>query len=377
MTAETSLTHAELDAALGGSLVHEELLDQIIDVSRTIPLEFSDRLGTASTGNKQFDWTLDRLRTPADSRLVDGQDMDQNDTGTGARVANQVQINGKEVRTSLLGEAANSVGMIGRLAAQVSRRGRELEQDCEAWYLGNNAGVIDDGDTTAGATASLEAQIDDQVLTPGTQPPLGPPTQATWNADSGSVVDLTAGSIAGGGLSNYAAGVVPAYTYTTPAAVAITEAAINGVVQALYENTGSRANRLGINRTKVHSAVSAYYFTSSARIATLTSETTQTPTPATAKGAVNAILTDYGVVDLVADVFQPLANVTTDECSTMFILDMGMIEQVNMTGFRVTPLAKDGLYERRLLTKAAGLRVLSNEAQGMIQGIDDAVPMTA
>ena len=93
-------------------------------------------------------------------------------------------------------------------------------------------------------------------------------------------------------------------------------------------------------------------------------------------GAINAILSDYGVIDLVASVFQPVTS-STNINSTMFILDMSMIEQVNMTGFRVEMLAKTGLSEKRLLTKTAGLRVLSNEAQGMIQGILGSTPMTA
>lgn len=376
--ARLNLTHEELDNILNGSGVNEEVMDTIIDVSRDIPLEFSDRLGASSTGNRKFEWTNDRLRQPQDSFAVDGQDVTANDAGFGARVANQVQIQAKRVDVSLLGEAANSIGGMGKIATQVSRRGAEMERDMERDMLANQAAVEGDGDSVASRTAGLEAFIDDQILvTADVAPPTD--TAPTYASDSGSVqtVEVSAVALTGGGVSNISGGIIPAYTYTTVVPGAITETAINAVVLALYENTGSRANRLGLNRTKAHSRVSEYYFTSSARIATLESDTGQAAVPATAKGAVNAILTDYGIVDLVPNVFQPFGDVadSTPDSSTMFILDMSKIEMVTMTGFRVEPLAKTGLSEKRLLSKSWGLKVLSSEAQGMIQAIDESIAM--
>ena len=56
--ATINLTHADLDAVLIGTAVNEEVLQQVIDVSR-LPLEFTDRLArpAPATRNSSGQWT--------------------------------------------------------------------------------------------------------------------------------------------------------------------------------------------------------------------------------------------------------------------------------------------------------------------------------
>ncbi len=366
------LTHADLNAVLNGGAVNEDVLQQIIDVSR-LPLEFTDRCGGGSISNKAFSWTMDRLQAQdLGNASIDGADVDQNDAATGQRVWNQAQLSDKEVKVSLLGEAADSIGGMGKISRQVNRRGQELMRDIEGISMSNQGAVVDDGTAVAGTTAGLEAWLDGKILVPSQT------GVASWT-QTAARQDLTAGDIDGGGFEDATSQAVgpDAWTYTTPTPVAITQTAIDAVILALFRNTGSRKNRVLMSRPEVHSKISAFYFDSTARVATLQSQTAQTASsPAQANTAVNAILTDYGIVDLVPNALQPIAN-AAGACDTAFILDFSTLECPNFTGFRVTPLAKTGHSEKRLLSKSWAFRPLATESQGIIQGIDATAAMTA
>jgi len=368
--AEINLTAADLEGVLEGSIVNEEVLQQIIDVSR-LPLILSDKMKSSSTGNKRFDWTMDRLPAPASITAVDGADIDRQDQLLGQRVGNEQQIDIREVRVSILAEASNSIGGAGKLARQVSRRGQDIMRGIELYVTGNNAAVVDDGDTVAGATASLEAWIDGNIQIPAETAVVAyTGTNARWTVSTGDGAGGTPDpTITGGGWENKTNALVDRWTYTVTTPLPMTEFAINEIMRALFENTGSRANRLGMSRPELHSKISAYYFTSSARIATLLSDTGTAQTAATAKGAVNAILSDYGIIDLEPNPIMPLADSVTAS-DTFYILMVSDLEFSNMTGFRVENLGKSGLSEKRLLSKTWGFKPLATESQGMAQGVD-------
>jgi hypothetical protein len=147
------------------------------------------------------------------------------------------------------------------------------------------------------------------------------------------------------------------------------------VVQALYENTGSRKNRVLMTRPGLHTKIADFYFTSSARIATLTAETNQQG-PAQAMGAVNSILTNYGVLDMVPNNLQPIGD-SGSSSDTAFILDFDQIDIAYYRGYRTETLAKTGLSDKRMIHVDYSLCVKNSEALGMIQGIDATAAMTA
>ena len=376
--AEINLTHADLDAVLVGSVVNEEVLQQVIDVSR-LPLEFTDRLGVSSTGNKKYEWTMDRLQAVTDplgtpNAFVDGQDFDADDSVLGQRVSNQQQIFTKGVRVSTLGNESDSIGNVGRRSYQVNQRGQEVMRDIEAHFISNVGALVDDGDAAPGVTGSAEAWIDGKIIVPAA-------TGTTVFTQTAALQNL-GGGITGSGWEDRdlvaPAGGVVENTYTVAVPTAMTEAAINNVVEALFKNTGSRANRVLMSSVEIHSIISDYYFTSSARIATLTSETGQAATPSTAKGAVNAILTSFGVVDLIPNPIQTFNNVAgaDPDSETVYILDFSKLEMSVMRGFRVEMLGKEGMAERSMLSKVAGFKPLSTESQGIILGVAR-IPMIA
>ena len=374
------ITHADLTDVLVNGLVNEELLQQIIDVSR-LPLPFTDRLGSSSTGNKRYEWTMDRLQASVlTNAAVDGADIDQQDAAVGQRVSNEQQIMVKEVQVSLLGEEANSVGGIGKLSRQVNRRGQELMRDRESTWLSNQGAQVDDGAAVPGLTGTLGAWVDGKIIIPS-ETGVGVADYidtAAWQTVEVSATGLTRGGWENRSFTGDAGGVI-AVVFDTVVPGAITESAINDAVLALFENTGSTANRVGMSRPQTHSNVSSYYFTSSARVATILSDQGASPGPMQASGAVNSILTDYGIVDLVANVLMKAFDVadSTPDSDAFFILDFSTLETSVMTGMRVENLAKVGLSEKRLLSLTSGFKPLATESQGVIHAIDPALAMTA
>ena len=61
--ATTNLDSAKLKAAAGGSMIHEDVMDQIWDIS-SIPLPFTDKCGSEGADQEYHEWVKDKLRAP-------------------------------------------------------------------------------------------------------------------------------------------------------------------------------------------------------------------------------------------------------------------------------------------------------------------------
>lgn len=369
--ADINQTAADLVAVLESGLISEDLMKQIQNVDDQT-LEFTNRIGSGSHGNPACSWVMDRYKVQnLANAVVDGADIDQVDNSEGQRVWNHSQTSVKEVKVSTRADSSDVVGRANTLAYQISKVATELRRDVEGIMLLNQGAVEDDGNTTAGLVGGLEAWIDGKVLVPtetGAAITTGVQTNALQQVNSG-------GTITGGGWDARTAttNLLPAWTYSTVTAGGITEAAVKAVVQALYENTGSRANRVLMTRPELHSTISDFYFSAGANVATLTAETNQRG-PATAMTAVNTILTSYGLLDMIPNNLQPIGDAGSSS-DTAFILDMSQIEQSFLTGYRSEPLAKTGLSRKMMIMVDYTLKVKNSEALGMIQGINPATAM--
>lgn len=342
------MSTANLDAhnlasvAFGG-LVNEDVMQQIWDISR-IPLPFTDIAGTDTHQNKFYEWTQDTLADPViTNKVVDGADYTTNNTSTGARVGNHSQISVKLVKVSTRARESDTIGRADELSYQIMMRQQELRRDVEAGCLSNLAS-ISGTDSVAGQSGGLGAWIE---------------TNFAGASDS-----------AAGGF-NTSTGVVD--TLTVGTAEALTETKIRNVAESAYENGGSPTILMMV--PSVCRKVSEYLFTSSARIATLTSETGQSESGATAKGSVNVFVTDFGVVlELTPNRIQ--RNYATDE-SAAFLIDPGHVRISYLYGYRVEPIAKTGLADNRLMSVDWTLVVTTEKAHGQITAIDNTAAVTA
>ena len=337
---------ADLKGIADGGLIHEDVMNEIWDISN-VPLPFTDLISSDSADNSYTEWTIDKLATPdVTNALVDGADATGNDAKGGARVGNQCQISGKVVTVTQRANASNTIGRAQELAYQVMERQKELRRDREAIYLTQQASVADNGDATAGKLGGFGAWL-------------------TSNTDRGAT----------GADGGFSSGVVATPTIGTVRA--LSETAVRDMSSQIWEGGGDTAVIMSI--PSMIRKFSDYLLTPEARIATLTSETTQSETSSVAKGAVNVFVTDFGqVLSMVANrIMQPEDDTDTLENTNLYFIDPAFVRTTFLEGYNVKDLAKVGLADKRQMTVDGSLKVLNEEAHGVIADLDYTLDVVA
>ena len=341
--ATANLDSADLKAVGRGGMIKEDVMDKIWDISQ-IPLPFSDRAGFGgSVDNAYTEWTVDRLRDPnLNNAVVDGADITQNDTNVGSRLGNHCQISVKEVQVSTRADSSDTIGRDKELSYQVMMRQRELRRDVEAISLSMQGSVADDGATIAGKAGSVFSFLKTNVNLGATG------TSAGFNPTTGLTASVVPGTARG-----------------------LTETMIKDMCNNIYNKGGDPSTLMA--RPSVIRLISEYMFTSSARIATMTTDVGQGTGAATAKGAVNVYATDFGVtLDLIPNRLMPQSSAGT---SSVLFADWGFVQGAYLRGYQVEPLAKTGLSEKRMMSVDWTLKVLNEEALGAIHAINEATAM--
>lgn len=357
-----NLDAVNLAAVPVGGVIHEDLMDQIFDVS-PVDLPFTDSIEKDTSDNVKKDWVREDLATanPNNAR-VDGSTSTGNDTRTGERLANYHQIMSKIVRVSDRGRNVDTVGTSDELIKQLVKRGKEIRRDCEAAMMSRNIAVPGDGDSVPGKLAGIGGWI-------GTG-------QAATNSDRGAT---GADPILTGDPGGY-----PDTAAVAGTKRALAESTLKTMMKAAYLKGG--APSMAMSTPDAIQVLSDYLFTSSARVATLTSEASQSNRVnnesgggraeggVTAQGSVNVFVTNYGTLNLVPNRFQP--EVAAD-VSDMYLLDPDTWEISFLQGYETETLARTGLAENREITCDVTLCSLNEEANAIIADIDTAIPAVA
>lgn len=321
-----------------GGLIREDVMEKIWDISN-VPLPFTSRVGSDTHDNEYTEWVVDELAAPSTTnKVVDGADIDQDDNKVGERQGNHSQISVKEVKVSQRAQNSNTIGG-NALSYQLMNRQKELRRDVEAACLAENVSIADNG-TDAGQVGSL----------------------ATW-------IKTSVANGTGGGFST-ATGKTTAPTATK---AGMTEKMVRDVCQSIHENGGSP--QLMMAPPKAIRNFSEYLFTSSARVGTITNDQGATKSAMVANGSVNVFVTDFDVVlDLVSNIIQ---QPEADGSVNAFILDPSYIDVSFLEGYRVEPLAKTGLADKRMMKVDWSLKVRNEKAQGIIFHVDPAIAVAA
>jgi len=342
--ATTNLDSADLKAVQAGGLIREDVMNKIWDISN-VPLPLTNMIGKGTAENEYEEWTTDVLAAPnLANKVVDGSNQNTtNDTRTGNRLGNHCQISVKTVQVSSRADSSDVIGTTRALSYQVMQRQKELRRDVEAIALTGQGSIADDGATIAGQTAGLAAFM-------------------SQNKNMGAT-GLVPGFINGTKL-------ITAVTQGTKRA--LTETMVRDMCEQIYKLGGDPSIMMSV--PGVIRKFSEYCFTSSARIATLTSETGQSETASTAKGAVNVFVTDFGVtLDLIPNRLQQDVGASV---ANVFILDPPTIGMDYLRGYQTEPLAKVGLSEVRMMSVDWQIHVFADDANGIIGDIDYTVPVT-
>lgn len=332
-----NLDSADLKAVLEGGLINEDVMQKIWDISN-IPRPFTDMIGTSDVSNAYTEWTQDRLQDQdLDNAVVDGGDAAGNDTNTGKRVGNHTQISDKVVRVSSRADASDTIGRAKELSYQLMMRQKELYRDIEGIMLTGQASLADDG-TTPGRAGGLQA----------------------WCATN-TINGTTAG---------FASGTVAAYV--PGAAAAGSELALRGLIEQIWVDGGDVSVMMSV--PGVISKLNQYLLTETARIATMSAETSadSATTGLKAHGNVNVYISDHGnTLEIRANRLQPTYQDSgATQVACLYLLDPAYINQGVLRGMRTEPLAKTGLAENRMMSKDWTLKVLNEEALGTYNDID-------
>ena len=343
--AATNLDSADLKAAAYRGLINDDVMQKIWDISK-VPLPFTDRVGTDTCKNAYKEWTQDSLAAPnLSNAVIDGADTTAtNNTAVGARVGNHCQISVKVVQVSTRAQNSDVIGRSDELAYQVMRRQQELRRDVEAIALSHQASIADDGNAVAGKAGGFGAWL----------------TTSTNRGATG----------ANGGFS---AGIVAAPA--VGAKRALSETTVRNIAQSIYEQGGDPT--VMMSGPSVIRRFSEYLFTSSARVATLTSDQGKSSEKATAIGAVNVFVSDFGTLELVDNRLQQLYAADDGNCYNVYIFTPAYVSLGYLHGYRVEPLAKTGLADKRQMAVDWTLIVGTEKAHGLIADIDPAAAAVA
>jgi len=337
----TNLDHNDADIAKYGGLISEDVMNKIWDISN-IPLPFTSLLSKGTHTNRRTEWTEDELRDPvSNNAVVDGADISQNDSKLGTRLGNYTQISVKEVQVSQSAEASNSIGNQAKMSYQVAQRQKELRRDVEVQMMSHQASVAGDGNTIAGISAGIGAQLKTNVSLGATG------TIGGFNTTTGLFVAPTPGTKR-----------------------ALSETLIRDILQMVYVEGGNTSQMMA--RPQVIRKLSEYLFTSAARVATMTNDS---PAEKTAYGTVNVFVTDFGQTIKLVDNRLQLAD--SAGVSTAYFLDPMHLEQSFLSGYKAVPLAKTGLSEKKLMSVEYSFKVLNEKSQGAIMAIDEALDVIA
>lgn len=345
-----NLDSADLKAVTAGGLIREDVMNKIFDISK-IPLPFTDLVGSTTAKNEYIEWTTDELAAPNTANaVVDGSDASGNDTVTGHRVGNHHQISQKVVRVSYRADASDVIGRTQELAYQLMRRQQELRRDVEAIALLNQASVADNGSTTAGKAGGLPS----------------------WIATSYETVGTGATPGAAGGFNLSTKLTVAATDATT--AGALTEAKLRSTIQSVYEEGGDVSVMMTV--PSIISAFSKYMLSSGAAVAPIRSNIPNSQQEAaSALGAVNVFITDFGTIRAIPNRLQPTYN--SGARADVFILDPAYLSLCYLKGYQTDELAKTGLAENRQMSVDWSLIVHTEKAHGIIRDVSTTAAMTA
>ncbi len=320
--------------------VREDVSDIIYDISPT-QTPFMSGIGRGTATNTYTEWPLDNLAAvdPTNAR-VDGAAAGNDQSAPTKRHGNQCQISDKVIKISGRAETVDKIGRRSEMAFQTAKRAKELKRDMEAILTGNQASLVGDS-----ATASLLGGL------------------CAWY-----VKNVSRGAT--GASGGWSAGGVQAATDGTTRAMSETD--LRKVIENCYLN-GGEPDTIMVSPS-MKTVISEYLFSSSARIATLYRDEAQGQGQATAIGAVDVFVSDFGALKIIPNRFQGHTG-TAPRHRDVHVLDMALFETRYLRGFQTYPLAKDGDAENRQMIVDYTLCSKQEEGSGIVADVDHTTPM--
>lgn len=362
MAVVTNTTAVDLASTVVGSMIHEDVMEQLYNID---PVErpFIDMIGSTSADShhKEFVERPLRARNIA-NHAIDGQDITPKKGNPGKRLGAYHQIIYDNVAVSERAQNVDPIARADELLFQVAMIQKEIRRDEEAIKLYPQASQPGDGDLANAATTG-----------PGKLP--GAPTWLRTNRNKAAdgVAPALSDAVNNAGY--------PSVAPVAGTKRALTDKMVKDMLEDIYTAGGNP--RYALSHPKLIRAYSSYHFTSSARIATLTSEKEQGGDMGqglTAYGAVNIIATDFGItLELVPDrqyeLYKAKASLVADACD-LLLIDPDYWANCTLQGYVTKPLAKTGLSDHRVISADLSLLCYQEKSSGCISDIDPTLAVT-
>jgi hypothetical protein len=310
------------------TVIREDLAQQFSMISpEETPFMTAIGTGEAAT-NTYTEWTVVNLAAPdSTNRVVEGENAPNVDAGTlGIRRGNYTQISDKRVITSHTSNAVDAAAEnIQRTAAQVALKIRELKRDMETMLLSNVAASAGSS-STARVAAGLPAFLRTNLV-------LG----------AGGAAPTLSGTNSGH----------PNSTVTPGTAVALTETALNNVIQQCWQSGGTPSIiMVTANNKRVISQ-------------TFTGNSTRYKDAIDKRlvAAIDIYTSDFGELTVVPNRFLP-ATVTNN--FSVYVLDPEYAAIKFLETLRQKPLAETGHARERLVWCEYTLQVHNEAAHGAV-----------
>lgn len=350
------LDTADLKNIAAGGLIREDVLDQIFDIS-DIPTPFLDMIPTEGFDNSYSEWTEDKLAAPdTTNKRVSGSDIASTDNkasvANAKRVGNHAQISTKPVMVTARGQATKGIGRSDEMGYQTARRLQELRRDVEAIALSPQASVQDDNNATAGQSAGAAAWI-------------------TTNTSVG----------AGGAVGGFQTGTKLVTAKTVGEGRALTMSMVSTQIENVYTLGGNPSILMSV--PGITKRLAAFLFTTTAAAKpTQNVEGTGKGVSQTSQGFIDAFKTDFGffmqiIPNRLQQSYADAAGGTAQTVADVFGFDPQYWALGLLYGWKVEPLAKIGLSDRKLLHVDWMLKAKLERANFMISDINTTATVTA
>lgn len=304
--------------------IREDLGNIISNISPT-DFPFQSNIGSGTAKQRLHEWLTDSLAAAdADNKTIEGDDATNDTTVPSVRRNNYTQLSDKVVQVSTTAQAVDTAGYKNELAYQVAKKGKELKRDIELRLTSNKPAVPGDA-STAGETAGACAFI-------------------ITNASRGSG---GAGPTLSGTTTGY-----PNAGATNGALRTITEAMLKSVVYSAWRAGGEPSIALAPGNVK-------QIMSTFAGIAQQRRDTGNKA--ATIVGAADVYVSDFGEITFVPTRFSTGRDV--------LILDPSLWSLDDLQPYDMTPLAKTGHSDRKMLAREYVLKSTNEAGNGVIADV--------
>ena len=313
----TSLTYSSV-------AIREQLADVIYNIA---PLDtpFFSGCSREKAENTFFEWQTDTIAAGSANRQIEGDDSPAAVArALPTRIGNYCQISRYVVQTSGTDDSVNYAGHGKHQAYQIAKRGKQMKRDWEDMLTQNVARNAGDS-TTARVSAGLPSWIATNYVS--MNPASGSPA-ASAGTGTNTMTDATA-------------------------TASITEAGIKNVIKDAYEAGGNPD--MILCKPTIKQAISGL---SSIGVTTLQTAANKAA-PATAVGAVDVYVSDFGNFTIVPD-----RNADRDR--DVFFLDMDFWGLSILRDFQTIELAKTGDSTKQMLLLEGGLVSKNEKASGIL-----------